>query len=373
MTRIEHFDVLEVDTLNDTEYVSSEASTGDIQDRLDTVSSNGGGAVTVPSGTFETGTTITVDDNTWLVGQGNGTTISLANGTDENVIEIVGDNAGVRDIRVDGNKDNNTSGNGIAVAGSTSTVYVVRAVVEECSDSGVYVYNDTGTNDDVRLHAVESNTNDNHGFEVASSDETTVVDCSAEGNENDGFFDATGDTTYIDPTASSCRNGIQTTSSGNSVTLVAPTLSGNDRRAIYANADDLHVDDPTIEDNAVPNPGSYSDIEVNGAENCSISGGHATTDNDTNYAIEETNGADRTKVSDFETDGHRQGIITTTGTHSKWDGVVGGGPIGGYDLTGVTPDYAGEMAYNDGTTGTTGPSFDDGSNWISLVDGTTIA
>jgi polygalacturonase len=36
------------------------------------------------------------------------------------------------------------------------------------------------------------------------------------------------------------------------------------------------------------------------------------------------------------------------------------------------PTIEGARAYNDGTTGTVGPAFSDGTNWISLVDGSTI-
>lgn len=42
------------------------------------------------------------------------------------------------------------------------------------------------------------------------------------------------------------------------------------------------------------------------------------------------------------------------------------------DVTAVSSPVEGMMAYNDGTTGTAGPAFYDGSSWTSMVDGSTI-
>jgi len=43
------------------------------------------------------------------------------------------------------------------------------------------------------------------------------------------------------------------------------------------------------------------------------------------------------------------------------------------DVTAIASPEEGLQAYNDGSTGTAGPAFYDGTDWISLVDGTTIA
>jgi hypothetical protein len=43
------------------------------------------------------------------------------------------------------------------------------------------------------------------------------------------------------------------------------------------------------------------------------------------------------------------------------------------DVTGVSSPERGDVLYNDGTAGTEGPAFYDGSGWTSLVDGSTIS
>jgi hypothetical protein len=43
------------------------------------------------------------------------------------------------------------------------------------------------------------------------------------------------------------------------------------------------------------------------------------------------------------------------------------------DVTAISSPSEGMVAYNDGTTGTAGPAHYNGTDWISTVDGTTIA
>ena len=43
------------------------------------------------------------------------------------------------------------------------------------------------------------------------------------------------------------------------------------------------------------------------------------------------------------------------------------------DVTSISNPVQGMTAYNDGSTGTEGPAHYDGTDWISTVDGTTIA
>jgi hypothetical protein len=42
------------------------------------------------------------------------------------------------------------------------------------------------------------------------------------------------------------------------------------------------------------------------------------------------------------------------------------------DVTAISSPEQGWVAYNDGTTGTEGPAFYDGSSWTSMADGTSI-
>jgi len=93
--------------------------------------------------------------NVTLQGQGDGTNIKLANASNANVIEM-GAAAGnhsritVRDIFIDGNESNQTTGgNGIEIMASTTYASVLDCRIKNTLYANIYV---SGTADDVTIH-----------------------------------------------------------------------------------------------------------------------------------------------------------------------------------------------------------------------------
>lgn len=85
-----------------------------IQNALDTY-----GAVYLPKGKYNIGKTIKINNENKLSGDGNGTILKLSNNANCDVICCDSCNHyTISDIRIDGNKNNNSSGNGIAIKSS---------------------------------------------------------------------------------------------------------------------------------------------------------------------------------------------------------------------------------------------------------------
>lgn len=60
------------------------------------------------------------------------------------------------------------------------------------------------------------------------------------------------------------------------------------------------------------------------------------------------------RIADFSASGNRSGIISDGGTRTRIDGAIGGGPVGGVDLSTVTGQFEGDRAMSSGATANTG-------------------
>jgi len=77
-----------------------------------------------------------------------------------------------------------------------------------------------------------------------------------------------------------------------------------------------------------------------------------------------TYGANQTDCDIWPT-GHRTGAVSVGGTRPRWFGVIGGGPLGGIDLSNTTGQYVGDRAIADGTSTAAAGALArwDGSGW----------
>lgn len=105
--------------------------------------------------------------------------------------------------------------------------------------------------------------------------------------------------------------------------------------------DNLTIDNPTIE-----HSGSEAAIAFNTPgklTHASVSGGAiATAGGSTDVAI----GGDATGI---RLDDLGDVSVTDSGTKTRWNGVLGGGPLGGVDLSAVSGQFGGDRAVADGT------------------------
>lgn len=167
-----------------------------------------GGVVQLSEGTFTVSASIQLNSGTILRGAGRGrwesdtgTTIALANGVNDNVIELSAStvtHVEISHLNVSGNKANNTSGNGISLdrTGLVSSFacrdLIKDVVVLEAAVFGVLILKPSGTGGgaadliDVLVHDAGDD-----GFRVQGSD-TFATHCIALGCGGDGWQFASG-------------------------------------------------------------------------------------------------------------------------------------------------------------------------------------
>lgn len=84
-----------------------------------------------------------------------------------------------------------------------------------------------------------------------------------------------------------------------------------------------------------------------------ISGGTATTQDNTisdcNWGIEVTASSPEVKISPRSIDNITNQRINSSGTRTRYNGVIGGGPLGGVDLSTIPGLHDGDKALSDGT------------------------
>lgn len=112
-----------------------------IQAAIDAANSAGGGVVLIKEGTYTTNAIITIKSNVILEGQGKGTIITLNNTA--SVSDIItfssATYAGVRNLSVDGNAENNAgTNNGINVSGSNN--FCENCIVHDIGKNGILTY-----------------------------------------------------------------------------------------------------------------------------------------------------------------------------------------------------------------------------------------
>jgi parallel beta-helix repeat protein len=120
--------------------------TGDftsIQDGIDALPA-GGGMVFVKEGTYTLAAKLTIaKSNVVLAGQGPATIITLANGVNDNVLEIGDGVANITDVivtglNIDGNKANQNAGNGIKILAVCDRISILGNKIQNCYGYGIY-------------------------------------------------------------------------------------------------------------------------------------------------------------------------------------------------------------------------------------------
>lgn len=168
-----------------------------------------GGRIILLDGTFTIGTHVLISrSNVELQGMGTGTILKQANSANvDSVLKINGTNISqikVSNLLVDGNKANNTFGNGILMqtpGASNSWVILQDVVVQNCPNNGV-AWNANSGSSSYYIQRVHSTNNGGSGFYAQYSSGCALTDsvfdsCIADTNALNGFYLATLDTHYI--------------------------------------------------------------------------------------------------------------------------------------------------------------------------------
>lgn len=271
--------------------------TTSIQAAVDAASAAGGGIVSLPTGTFLVSGPIVLSSRVRLVGSGSAsTTIKLANGANCNVIESVdyatlsGTNAwlvtadgvpysfGAEHLRINGNKANNSSGDGIRWYGKRFRI--IDVVVHDCAGNGIRT--ECGATvgqaevDDMpesRIDQVYVRSNDGHGIHFMGTHDSRMgslfplfngghglyinsvagqygANCDIEfihayGNAGDGINMDTGATVGHMTSEGNDGRGLYCGGATNSTTVIA-TLWCFNNAADLAGGPSLEIDAPSV-------------------------------------------------------------------------------------------------------------------------------
>ncbi|MFC5970060.1 right-handed parallel beta-helix repeat-containing protein [Halomarina salina] len=357
--------------------------------------------IRIPKGLHYTSSTLGLYIGQQLIGENTSyAEIRQADGANlTNVVEYIHDSnetsvkpyfGGLFDIKIDGNKANNTSGIGfysedIGTNSEAKDFHIERAFVDKCPEEGfrfdfhwgyhvdhwlaernggagmylgvgaqfyigdgfsaynigegVYV----GGARNGRIRQVNARENGADGFRLASPRDIRLLGCVSNGNDVHGYFVGTDDRARL--------NGCTAVNNGQNTTSAAGfQVTGNNVKLVECDAIDT-------QGTATQNYG----FRIYGA-NTTLIGGSASG-NGTDIQVE-------SGATDTELWGVRYGSLTDNGTRTRWNGVIGGGPLGGTDIGSLTGASAGDEALADGTTATT-PYTQwtfNGAEWV-LADG----
>jgi len=171
---------------------------------------NAGGQTMLTTGTYIVNNTICLTDTAQcLVGNGKSTILQLADGADCNVINITGTAKWfqeVRNLKIDGNKDQQTKGNGIYIShtygGSEDAHTLIEDVwVSNTKENGIWIADDSR---EVRLENVLVSDALKAGFRIGGTDHK-IIQCTAEDCGTDGFLiDYSGNTQLTNCKAFDC-------------------------------------------------------------------------------------------------------------------------------------------------------------------------
>ncbi len=170
-----------------------------IQSAIDAVATDGGGVIFIPRGTWITGP-IVMKTGVTVAGEGYNSILKLKNGSNAHMFTLATASekwTGFRDVRLDGNKANQTSGDIIHydqtgyTSSDTTTLlvadpnhYLHRVVLINAKGHGFYHYSDS--NGACQLIDVVSYGNDNTAFYIASPD-NQLDHCIGAGSGQQGF------------------------------------------------------------------------------------------------------------------------------------------------------------------------------------------
>ena len=174
----------------------------EIQQAIDSLSSDGG-TVKLKEGTYNISSTIEVDDNIVFEGSGWGTILKLADGADCDVIENSdqtngNSNIAIRDLKIDGNKANQTAGNdlnGIDFIKTTdfliNNVWIKDIGTSDVADVGIgFSFSTDCINGRITNCISEANTH--YGFNSYNCSYLTFANNISKDNLRHGFGSANG-------------------------------------------------------------------------------------------------------------------------------------------------------------------------------------
>lgn len=285
-----------------------------------------GGTVFIRRGDYTISAPITPTGQLVLAGAGTGETrLTAANSLNDHLIKDTSSLAStrefltIRDLLLDGNKANNTSGDGIHLAPTTNTYQdtrLHRVAVTNFVGNGFYTDSWRGNS----IFACPITQNDGIGIRAGGTGESYgwISHCTLKGNVSSHINCEAAEKTVITQTELSqgSTNTVGIVLGKNAVAF-GNTVTGNDIGIFSSFPDNTAILANIITANTT---GVATDT---GSANTWIAG-NAVFGNTTDWSLQ--------------------------GTGERFEGVLGGGPAGGVDLSTATGDFDGERAMANGTS-----------------------
>jgi parallel beta-helix repeat protein len=345
------------DAKNSADYVTS--GTSDQVEINQALTAAAGGYVYLHEGTYTVDDSIEIPNNTTLSGAGNSTVIRIRSSHDTHldVVTAIGTNRtgqSVMNLKIDGNKDNQTSGiqRGVSFSGvgtdsggTTKGVNVRNVTAVDFRHNGIYINNSKNGN---VVNNVVSNSN-SAGFHLNDIEDTTVTGNIAKGTGQHGVHLHNSDNNILSEnvSVSNTINGIYLQASDHNIvsgnttrdnergfrlhsssnnTVSANTATGNNTYGIALNS---VSDNNSIVSNRIHDSGGNSTnngIYISTDNNLIIGNNITDTSCTTNcYAINIFSGASNNYLSGnyYFGDGTNPATINDSGTDTVYSNQIG--------------------------------------------------
>lgn len=266
-----------------------------------------------------------------------GAELVLADGADESLFYWDGSAAsdsefgfGMRRLKLMGNKNNNAAGSGLEVVNTGTNglrdVSISDVWIDRFPDWGIDSYDSWGW----RIYGItyiEHNDGGGVSF-INNGTNLKVIGAKIIANGGDNVMIGTDKAKFVAcELGNSGTNGATVAQGGADIDFIACDSEGNSNGYALrvSNGEDVTVHGGTW--GSIKTDSNATDVDVRSADVGSYNGG---------------------------------------GTRDRWNGVIGGGPLGGVDLGSVTGQYQGDEAYADGTTATVSDVIAewDGTAWV---------
>lgn len=230
----------------------------------------GSGKLLLLEGLYTVSGSINLVSNMILEGMGAATIIKLRNNHNASVDVVAGSsitNTTIQDLKIDGNKSNQTSGimRGVWLFTGSANCTISGLKVSNLRGDGIYINNSSGNT----ITENTCNGNSGNGIYISGiSNYNTILGNTCSGNSNIGInVNSIGNyNTIIGNTCSGNSAGISTSSSDSTIT--GNTCSGNSGDGIYINGSGNTITGNTLNGNSgtgiyIDSSGNYNNVQSN--------------------------------------------------------------------------------------------------------------
>lgn len=246
-----------------------------IQAAIDYAEANGGGIVRIMEGNYAIAATVNMKQNVQLEGVGIATNLTLANGVNAPALKIDRvNNAAIRNLHIDGNKADQSSGSALEVDGYTWMTTITDVSVTNAKESGILFSSAVAEYSyEPHLERVAVNNCDGSGFTFGYCMDVVGIDLYSEDNGEYGFkhYDSGGNYWHAHAYDNAGSYGIYIDPSATNNRFVACFSENNDQHGIMMKGIGNSLVDCYIYDNSKSSAGSYSGIILQDATECTIS------------------------------------------------------------------------------------------------------